>query len=206
MSRPTKYSVVKQGWGGRPNFQHSHGLKMIPDDIDEGNIILDQILKGAVEEWESEQRRGSVYDEAEDAATADSASDGSTDDVDDSEASCGADYASSVEESSAQYDDEPTTETQQSEDAPSDDSEDMQDGVEDHYPGEPYEYTASDALDYSSSGPGDSAASDGASDAGSADYNDDGDGSASAGSYGDYDDDDDGYDDYDDYDDSDDDD
>ncbi|KZV98129.1 hypothetical protein EXIGLDRAFT_728954 [Exidia glandulosa HHB12029] len=50
---PTKYSVLKS-WGGRPNFQHSHGLKMIPDDIDEGNTILEHILEDAKAQWEEE--------------------------------------------------------------------------------------------------------------------------------------------------------
>ncbi|VUC25847.1 unnamed protein product [Clonostachys rosea] len=47
---PTRYRVVKDGWGDRPNFQHSHGLKMDPEGIEEGNLILDAYInadKGA---------------------------------------------------------------------------------------------------------------------------------------------------------------
>lgn len=63
MSYPTKYSVIKDGWGSRPNFQHSYGLKMTPDDIDEGNVILDQLVRNAIDEWEEEQRRNGAYDD-----------------------------------------------------------------------------------------------------------------------------------------------
>lgn len=55
--RPTKYSIIKEGWGDRPNFQYSYGLKMGPDDIEEGNAILEQLLANAIEDWEEEQRR-----------------------------------------------------------------------------------------------------------------------------------------------------
>ncbi|KAJ3772630.1 hypothetical protein FB446DRAFT_41835 [Lentinula raphanica] len=42
---PSRYQVAKQGWGSQPNFQHSHGLKMTPDDIEEGNHILDEYAR-----------------------------------------------------------------------------------------------------------------------------------------------------------------
>ncbi|KAM0560005.1 hypothetical protein ACHAPJ_003961 [Fusarium lateritium] len=43
---PTRYGVVKQGWGGsRPNFQASYGLGMDPDSIEEGNAILDAFIE-----------------------------------------------------------------------------------------------------------------------------------------------------------------
>lgn len=33
--------MVKDGWGSRTIFQSSHGLKMSPDDLEEGNLILE---------------------------------------------------------------------------------------------------------------------------------------------------------------------
>ncbi|KAJ3753970.1 hypothetical protein F5878DRAFT_247761 [Lentinula raphanica] len=54
----SKNQVIKEGWGSRPNFQHSHGLKMsehvptaslvpvvAPEDIEEGNLILDAYMR-----------------------------------------------------------------------------------------------------------------------------------------------------------------
>ncbi|KAJ3772632.1 hypothetical protein EV361DRAFT_951277 [Lentinula raphanica] len=41
----SKNQVIKEGWGSRPNFQHSHGLKMTPEDIEEGNLILDAYMR-----------------------------------------------------------------------------------------------------------------------------------------------------------------
>ncbi|KAJ3827040.1 hypothetical protein F5880DRAFT_1609669 [Lentinula raphanica] len=55
----SKNQVIKEGWGSRPNFQHSHGLKMSehvptaslvpvvgpPEDIEEGNLILDAYMR-----------------------------------------------------------------------------------------------------------------------------------------------------------------
>ncbi|PGH10792.1 hypothetical protein AJ79_05265 [Helicocarpus griseus UAMH5409] len=37
----SNYQFVKQGWGSRPNFQYSFGLKMDPDGIEEGNAIIE---------------------------------------------------------------------------------------------------------------------------------------------------------------------
>ncbi|KAF8461258.1 hypothetical protein BDZ91DRAFT_629918, partial [Kalaharituber pfeilii] len=37
----SKYKIVKDGWGSRTNFQASHGLGMTPEDLEEGNKILD---------------------------------------------------------------------------------------------------------------------------------------------------------------------
>ncbi|ROV91237.1 hypothetical protein VPNG_09695 [Cytospora leucostoma] len=37
----SNYRMVKDGWGDRVNFQASMGLGMTPEDIDEGNQILD---------------------------------------------------------------------------------------------------------------------------------------------------------------------
>ncbi|KAM5349363.1 hypothetical protein ACJ41O_005868 [Fusarium nematophilum] len=45
-SKPsTRYSIVKKGWGSRPNLQASYGLTMDPDDIAEGNAILDAFIE-----------------------------------------------------------------------------------------------------------------------------------------------------------------
>ncbi|ROT37170.1 hypothetical protein SODALDRAFT_360855 [Sodiomyces alkalinus F11] len=41
----TKYSFIKNNWGSRPNFQASFGLKMTPEDIEEGNAILDAFME-----------------------------------------------------------------------------------------------------------------------------------------------------------------
>ncbi|KAF4979961.1 hypothetical protein FDECE_17967 [Fusarium decemcellulare] len=42
---PTRYSVVRDGWGSRPQFQASYGLRMDPDGIEEGNAILDAMIQ-----------------------------------------------------------------------------------------------------------------------------------------------------------------
>ncbi|KAK7514560.1 uncharacterized protein IWZ02DRAFT_185967 [Phyllosticta citriasiana] len=39
--KPSQYAFIKQGWGSRKNFQLAYGLKMDPDDIEEGNRILE---------------------------------------------------------------------------------------------------------------------------------------------------------------------
>ncbi|KAF2839161.1 hypothetical protein M501DRAFT_1057451 [Patellaria atrata CBS 101060] len=40
----TKASIIK-AYGGRPNFQHSFGLKMTPDDLKEGDHIIETFLE-----------------------------------------------------------------------------------------------------------------------------------------------------------------
>ena len=37
---PNKSRIVTEGWGSRPNFQASYGLKMTPEDLEEGDAIL----------------------------------------------------------------------------------------------------------------------------------------------------------------------
>lgn len=37
----SKSRTVNKGWGGRPNFQASYGLRMDPDGIAEGNAIIE---------------------------------------------------------------------------------------------------------------------------------------------------------------------
>ncbi|KAK7556937.1 hypothetical protein IWX49DRAFT_586873 [Phyllosticta citricarpa] len=39
--KPSQYAFIKEGWGSRKNFQLAYGLKMDPDDIEEGNRILE---------------------------------------------------------------------------------------------------------------------------------------------------------------------
>ncbi|EEH17485.2 hypothetical protein PABG_00048 [Paracoccidioides brasiliensis Pb03] len=48
-SAPSKYQIVKKGWGDRKNFQHSYGLGMGVDDFEEGNAILDKMMEHDVE-------------------------------------------------------------------------------------------------------------------------------------------------------------
>ncbi|KFY09664.1 hypothetical protein V492_05400 [Pseudogymnoascus sp. VKM F-4246] len=56
---PTNYRIVKDGWGDRPNFQHSFGLRMTPEGIEEGNRILDAFREDIMEEREEAQKNGS---------------------------------------------------------------------------------------------------------------------------------------------------
>ncbi|KAL0058977.1 hypothetical protein AAF712_014314 [Marasmius tenuissimus] len=58
----SRNQTAKSGWGSRPNFQHSHGLKMTPDDIDEGNDILDQYCEADREMERQEQQYDVNYD------------------------------------------------------------------------------------------------------------------------------------------------
>lgn len=53
MTKKSKYQFIKEGWGNRINFQASYGLNMTPDDIEEGNAILEALMNGSdVEEGE----------------------------------------------------------------------------------------------------------------------------------------------------------
>ncbi|KAE9404781.1 hypothetical protein BT96DRAFT_1016126 [Gymnopus androsaceus JB14] len=58
---PSKYRIIKDSWGNRPNFQYSHGLKM--DVIEEGNRILDEYIRhhdsGSEEEHDDDDRKHS---------------------------------------------------------------------------------------------------------------------------------------------------
>lgn len=53
----SKYRIVKDGWGSRTNFQGSHGLKMSPDDLEEGNLILEGYQECERAEWQFEQEQ-----------------------------------------------------------------------------------------------------------------------------------------------------
>ena len=37
----SRYRIVKDGWGNRSKFQASHGLGMTPEDLAEGDKIVD---------------------------------------------------------------------------------------------------------------------------------------------------------------------
>ncbi|KAI9782186.1 MAG: hypothetical protein M1835_004077 [Candelina submexicana] len=41
----SRYRFIKDGWGRRSKFQASYGLDMSPDGIDEGNVILEALMK-----------------------------------------------------------------------------------------------------------------------------------------------------------------
>ncbi|KAI9697690.1 MAG: hypothetical protein M1836_004640 [Candelina mexicana] len=41
----TRYRVIKDGWGSRRKFQASYGLDMSPEGIEEGNAILEALIK-----------------------------------------------------------------------------------------------------------------------------------------------------------------
>ncbi|KAF5372581.1 hypothetical protein D9758_005149 [Tetrapyrgos nigripes] len=47
----TRYQIIKDSWGNRLNFQLSYGLKMTPEDIEEGNAILDALEEQEKEDW-----------------------------------------------------------------------------------------------------------------------------------------------------------
>jgi len=54
----TKSQIIKS-YGGRPNFLASFGLKMTPEDIEEGNRILEAFIAGdEEEEAEREAQKG----------------------------------------------------------------------------------------------------------------------------------------------------
>lgn len=55
-SNQSNYQMAKEGWGDRVSFQTSMGLKMTPDDIDEGNEILDA-YRDADAEQNANQRK-----------------------------------------------------------------------------------------------------------------------------------------------------
>ncbi|WEW58494.1 hypothetical protein PRK78_003962 [Emydomyces testavorans] len=54
---PTKYRIVQAGWGSRTNFQASYGLGMDPDGLEEGEAILNVLLRREMEEWEERKER-----------------------------------------------------------------------------------------------------------------------------------------------------
>ncbi|OBT63286.1 hypothetical protein VE03_07955 [Pseudogymnoascus sp. 23342-1-I1] len=56
---PTNYRIVKDGWGDRPNFQLSFGLRMTPEDIEEGNRILDGFREDIMEERDEAKKNSS---------------------------------------------------------------------------------------------------------------------------------------------------
>lgn len=56
---PTNYRIVKDGWGDRPNFQLSFGLRMTPEGIEKGNHILDAFREDIMEEREEAKKNAS---------------------------------------------------------------------------------------------------------------------------------------------------
>ncbi|ESK91191.1 hypothetical protein Moror_2911 [Moniliophthora roreri MCA 2997] len=50
------YQIIKDGWGNRVNFQLSYGLRMTPEDLQEGDLILDVLEKHEREDWEERRR------------------------------------------------------------------------------------------------------------------------------------------------------
>ncbi|KAF8476776.1 hypothetical protein BDZ91DRAFT_707980 [Kalaharituber pfeilii] len=56
----SKYQIVKESWGSRTNFQASYGLKMTPEDLEEGERILEAFQQmDADSEKQEEGRQGS---------------------------------------------------------------------------------------------------------------------------------------------------
>ncbi|KUI66403.1 hypothetical protein VM1G_01874 [Cytospora mali] len=52
----SNYKMAKEGWGDRVSFQHSMGLKMTPDNIHEGNEILDAFRSSDAEQQANQRR------------------------------------------------------------------------------------------------------------------------------------------------------
>ncbi|KAK1218607.1 hypothetical protein PQX77_018707 [Marasmius sp. AFHP31] len=56
----SRNQIIEDGWGNRVNFQASYGLKMTPEDIEEGNLILEAFEKHDREEYEENQREAAA--------------------------------------------------------------------------------------------------------------------------------------------------
>jgi len=41
----SKGRIIREGWGSRANFQASYGLKMTPEDLKEGDAILEAVQR-----------------------------------------------------------------------------------------------------------------------------------------------------------------
>ncbi|KAL8875677.1 MAG: hypothetical protein Q9192_009009 [Flavoplaca navasiana] len=61
---PSKYRLVKDGWGTRSNFQLSYGLGLTPEGFEEGNRILAAFQEDAVEEAMEEQAAAEQEEDA----------------------------------------------------------------------------------------------------------------------------------------------
>ncbi|KAF9262745.1 hypothetical protein L218DRAFT_959896 [Marasmius fiardii PR-910] len=56
-SKPrSRYRIIKDNWGNRVMFQNSYGLSMDPDDLKEGDRILDELERLEIEAWQERQR------------------------------------------------------------------------------------------------------------------------------------------------------
>lgn len=53
----SRSQTAKEGWGDRRQFQHSYGLGMDPDAIEEGNAILDAMREGEYVVDKQQQKR-----------------------------------------------------------------------------------------------------------------------------------------------------
>ncbi|KKY30449.1 hypothetical protein UCDDA912_g09612 [Diaporthe ampelina] len=58
----SQYRIVKDDWGSRTNFQGSHGLKMDPDDLEEGDLILEGYRRCELTEWQAKQEQRDTID------------------------------------------------------------------------------------------------------------------------------------------------
>jgi hypothetical protein len=52
----SKYKFIKDGWGSRPLFQASYGLKMTPEDLEEGDSILEALMEAEEEDRADRQQ------------------------------------------------------------------------------------------------------------------------------------------------------
>ena len=52
---PSSKHQIIQSYGGRLNFQASFGLKMTPEDLEEGNRILEAFIANDKEEEEAQR-------------------------------------------------------------------------------------------------------------------------------------------------------
>ncbi|KUI60897.1 hypothetical protein VP1G_08092 [Cytospora mali] len=52
----SNYKMTKEGWGDRVSFQHSMGLNMTPNDIHEGNEILDAFRRSDPEQQAAQRK------------------------------------------------------------------------------------------------------------------------------------------------------
>lgn len=53
----SRSQTAKEGWGDRRQFQHSYGLGMDPDAIEEGNAILDAMRESDYVVKKQQQKR-----------------------------------------------------------------------------------------------------------------------------------------------------
>lgn len=54
----SKYKIVKDSWGSRSNFQASYGLGMTPDDLKQGDEILEVFQSSDASRSQEDDERG----------------------------------------------------------------------------------------------------------------------------------------------------